>query len=88
MRPLRAVTPWASSADLTKVAEGMLATRVMAAKQRKISPAEKASVSAKLQAMVQDVERWPLSEQLLKVLDQLEDEDTVADDEVAGGDNT
>ena len=60
----------------------------MAAKQRKISPAEKASVSAKLQEMVQDVERWPLSEQLLKVLDQIEDEDSIGDDEVAGRDDT
>lgn len=44
----------------------------MAAKKRKSTKAKKAAVSQKLRAMVEDVERWPLSDQLIKALDELE----------------
>ena len=48
-------------------------TSIMAAKKRKITKSGKAAVTAKLRAMVEDVERWPLSDQLLKAIEELDD---------------
>jgi uncharacterized Ntn-hydrolase superfamily protein len=45
----------------------------MAAKKRRTTKTGKAAVTAKLRAMVEDVERWPLSDRLLKAIEELED---------------
>lgn len=44
----------------------------MAAKKRKSSETSKAAVSAKLRAMVEDVAHWPMSDQLLRAIEDLE----------------
>ncbi|MFC3078268.1 hypothetical protein ACFODL_09245 [Phenylobacterium terrae] len=72
-RPLRAFAAWACLPDSSHYGLGGPVTNIMAAKTRKTTKAKKAAVSEKLRAMVEDVERWPLSEQLLKTLDELDD---------------
>lgn len=72
-RPLRAFAAWACLPESSQYGLGGPVTSIMAAKTRKTTKAKKAAVSEKLRAMVEDVERWPLSEQLIKALDELGD---------------
>jgi hypothetical protein len=73
-RPLRAFAAWASLTDSSQDGHAIAASSYLTVKKRKSSSAEKAAATARLRAMVQDVERWPLSEQLLKTIALLEDE--------------
>lgn len=69
-RRLRAVGSWAG-ADL---ANHPLPGLMPSAGSRKTTRADRAAVSVSLRAMVQAVERWPLSPQLTVAIDQLLDD--------------
>jgi hypothetical protein len=68
------IESWAATPESREVSGGGPVTDVMAAKNSAKSPskAQTAAVSARLRAMVEDVERWPLPDSLLKVIDELE----------------
>ena len=72
-RPLRGFAAWAELAESSQSELGATVTHIVATSKRKSSKPRKAAVTAKLRDMVQDVERWPLSDQLLRALEELED---------------
>ena len=71
---LRELDHWAQTPESRDPKRGGPVTDVMSAKKSDISPsrAQMAAVSARLRAMVEDVERWPLPESLLQVIEELD----------------
>ncbi|HEY9216639.1 MAG TPA: hypothetical protein VIO94_01215 [Phenylobacterium sp.] len=61
-------------------------TDVMAAKKT-TTKGKKAAVSAKLRAMVEDVERWPLPTSLLQMLDEMDAAEAPADPKAAANED-
>lgn len=72
-RPLRGFAGWAGPPESSQYGLGAPVANIMAAKSRKNTKARKAAVTDKLRAMVQDVGRWPLSDQLMRTLDALDE---------------
>lgn len=82
---LRGLDHWAQTPESRDPKLGGPVTDVMAAKKKETAPsrAQVAAVSARLRAMVDDVERWPLPETLLRVIEDLDAPPVAAAD---GGD--